>query len=483
MRTAVYMRVSTEDQAREGFSIPAQREKLLAYVHSQGWEVAAIYADEGVSAKDTNRPELHRLLRDIREGSIDVVLVYRLDRLTRSVLDLYRLLQEFEAYDVRFKSCTEVYDTTTAIGRLFITLVAALAQWERENLAERVKLGMEQMVKERKRPGGPPPFGYELLEGKLMIQPVEAAGVREMFARYEKGESPRQIAEWANRQGLRGKNGASWSASAVLRLLKNPVYHGALRWNYTDSLQRQNAPEEWLIEEATHPAIIDKACFARVQQKMAARGSLHPRVLGSSFSFSGLLYCSRCHAPMRGKTAKSKSGTRLYMHRYYVCKNKPSGHCDAPAIREDRLEQAILSELMPYAKEALAAFAQARESLRSPDGVTAEELEQKRARKRRRWEAAYEEGLLSLEAFREKLAALQPESTGQDPPPAASLPAASAPDPALLTAWPLIWSHASEEERRQLIAILVRRVEATVSSPETGQRHERAICLHHLVFH
>ncbi|MGF9826753.1 recombinase family protein, partial [Brevibacillus agri] len=132
MRTAVYMRVSTEDQAREGFSIPAQREKLLAYVHSQGWEVAAIYADEGISAKDTNRPALKRLLRDIREGNIDVVLVYRLDRLTRSVLDLYRLLQEFEKYDVRFKSCTEVYDTTTAIGRLFITLVAALAQWERE---------------------------------------------------------------------------------------------------------------------------------------------------------------------------------------------------------------------------------------------------------------------------------------------------------------------------------------------------------------
>lgn len=483
MRTAVYMRVSTEDQAREGFSIPAQREKLLAYVHSQGWEVAAIYADEGISAKDTNRPALKRLLRDIREGNIDVVLVYRLDRLTRSVLDLYGLLQEFEKYDVRFKSCTEVYDTTTAIGRLFITLVAALAQWERENLAERVKLGMEQMARERKRPGGPPPFGYELLAGELTVQPAEAAGVREMFARYEKGESPRQIAEWANREGLRGKNGARWSASAVLRLLKNPVYHGALRWNYTDSLQRQNAPEEWIIEEATHPAIIDKACFARVQKKMAARGSLHPRVLGSSFSFSGLLYCSRCNAPMRGKTAKSKSGGRLYVHRYYLCKNKQAGRCDAPAIREDRLEQAILTELMRYAKEALAAYAEARESLRPVAGASAEELERKRERKRRRWEAAYEEGLLSLEAFREKMAALQSEADESNPPRAAFLPAAPLPAPSLLTEWPLIWSHASEEERRLLVSILIRRVEATVSSTAAGQRQERAICLQHLVFH
>lgn len=476
MRTAVYMRVSTEDQAREGFSIPAQREKLLAYIHSQGWEVAAIYADEGVSAKDTNRPALQQLLHDIREGNIDVVLVYRLDRLTRSVLDLYRLLQQFEKYDVRFKSCTEVYDTTTAIGRLFITLVAALAQWERENLAERVKLGMEQMARERKRPGGPAPFGYELLEGRLTVLPVEAACVREMFARYEKGESPRQIAEWANRQGLRGKNGARWSASAVLRLLKNPVYHGALRWNYTDSHQRQNAPDEWIIEEAAHPAIIDKACFDRVQKKIAARGSLHPRVLGSSFSFSGLLYCSRCRAPMRGKTAKSKSGGRLYVHRYYLCKNRQAGRCDAPAIREDRLEQAVLSELMLYAEEALAALWEAQESLRASDGPTAAELEQKRERKRRRWEAAYEEGLISLEAFREKMAALQPEPQAQRPPPTASLA------PGLMTEWPLIWSHASEEERRLLITMLIRRLEATVSF-EAGRRHERAVRLQRLVFH
>lgn len=190
MRTAVYIRVSTDDQAREGFSIAAQREKLLAYIYSQGWEVADIYADEGVSAKDTNRPALTRMLADISRGCIDVVLVYRLDRLTRSVLDLYQLLQEFERYGVHFKSCTEVYDTTTAMGRLFITLVAALAQWERENLAERVKMGMGQMVRERKRPGGPPPFGYVLREGQLQLHPEEAKLVRTMFTQYLIGNSP-----------------------------------------------------------------------------------------------------------------------------------------------------------------------------------------------------------------------------------------------------------------------------------------------------
>lgn len=205
MRTAVYIRVSTEDQAREGFSIPAQREKLLSYVHSQDWTLSKLYVDEGVSAKDTNRPALAELLQDVRSGKIDVVLVYRLDRLTRSVLDLYQLLQEFERYRVHFKSCTEVYDTTTAMGRLFITLVAALAQWERENLAERVKLGMEQMVKERKRPGGPPPYGYVLVDGALQLHPGEAGTVRTMFEQYLQGASPRRIAEQANSLGARGK--------------------------------------------------------------------------------------------------------------------------------------------------------------------------------------------------------------------------------------------------------------------------------------
>jgi len=486
MSTAVYVRVSTDDQAREGFSIPAQREKLLSYIHSQSWELVDIYADEGVSAKDTNRPELARLLADIRLGKIDVVLVYRLDRLTRSVLDLYQLLQEFEQYRVRFKSCTEVYDTTTAIGRLFITLVAALAQWERENLGERVKMGMGQMVRERKRPGGPPPFGYELLDGQLIINPGEADGVRFMFEQYARGESPRRIAEITNHQGWRGKNGALWKASAVLRLLKNPVYYGALRWNYANGEQRQNPPDHWLVEEKTHPAIVDEACFLRVQKRMTARSSRHPRSLGSGFLFSGLLFCSRCGADMRGKTTRTKrAGARQYIHHYYWCKNKLTGTCNAPAIREDRLEQVIVKELLHYPVEARLAASEALSVLRSKEApVDPGQIEQKRQQKRQRWEQAYEEGLLSLHDLRAKLQEIEQKKPTSDRVPVSPAPCPFLPFPdddclKRLSNWEQLWSLATGEERKLLIGCLIKRVEAEVCPGEKN----RAICLRLISFH
>lgn len=488
MRAAVYIRVSTEDQVREGFSIAAQRERLLAYLHSQGWELSDSYADEGVSAKDLQRPELTRLLDDVRQNKMDVVLVYRLDRLTRSVLDLYQLLQTFDLHGVHFKSCTEVYDTTTAIGRLFITLVAALAQWERENLAERVKMGMGQMVRERKRPGGPPPYGYALQDGQLQIQTDEACHVRLMFERYAQGHSPRRIAEEVNLRGARGKNGAPWSASAVLRLLKNPVYYGALRWNYAHSaphLRRQREQGDYLLEEAVHPAIIDEPTFQRVQQRMAARGSRHPRVLGSSFLFSGILYCARCHAEMRGKTTHSKGkGGNHYSHTYYSCSNKGKGLCNTAPIREDRLEQALLQKLQESPPETSTFWREVcRDAHTNPafpaHAPASDTIWEER---RRRWEEAYEAGILTLAELRKKLQELEQKKLAEKEklPSLPHMRHEEERDEQQPLTWKKIWSESTREQRRQLAMSLIQRLEVE-ASPAFGSGNRRGVIIQQIL--
>jgi len=343
-RAALYIRVSTEEQAKEGFSIAAQREKLTWYASSQDWLIVDHYIDDGYSAKDLDRPALQRMLYDVRLGKIDIVLVYRLDRLTRSVLDLYQLLEEWERVQVSFRSCTEVYDTTTAIGRLFITLVAALAQWERENLAERVKLGMEQMAQEEKRPGGPPPYGYRLQRGSLQLNPQEAHVVRTIFSLHEAGKSLSDIARELNDRKLPSRTGARWSSATLSHMLQNHVYYGALRWNYAEGGQKKNSPDAWIIREGTHPPIIDKETFLAAQRLLGARRHQHARALASDFLFSGKLICAHCGALMYGKTIRTKKKEGVYYHnRYYFCKKQRQKECDAPAIREAALEELFLS--------------------------------------------------------------------------------------------------------------------------------------------
>src|SRR5690625_963900 len=193
MRTALYIRVSTREQL-DGYSISAQKRQLTAYCESQGWDVIGYYVEEGESAKDTNRTELQRMLGHVEEGLIDCVLVYKLDRLTRSVADLYDLLKIFDKHKCKFKSATEVYDTTSAMGRMFITLVASFAQFERERLSERVSMGMEQLTHEGKWKGGHVGFGHDRKDGEFIIVEHEAAVLRDMYKWYLEGLSDRKIA-------------------------------------------------------------------------------------------------------------------------------------------------------------------------------------------------------------------------------------------------------------------------------------------------
>jgi site-specific DNA recombinase len=339
MKVAAYIRVSTHEQVEEGYSIPAQRNKLEAYALSQEWEIVQFYVDEGISAKDMDRPELQRMLKGVREGLFDCVLVYKLDRLTRSVMDLYTLLDTFEKHNIKFKSATEIYDTTTAIGRLFITLVSALAQWEREQLGERVSFGMQQKAKEGKWTVSTPPFGYISNDSQLTINASDAAIVKEIYTLYLSGMGMWKIAKNLNDRGLKTKRNKPWGQTSVHYILTNPIYKGTTRYNF-----RVNNEQYFEMDDVA-PAIISEEEFNLTQQMMENRKSVHPRQATSRFMFSKVLKCSRCGSTLIGKSSTTKRGDKKYYSYNYICQNKLRGTCDLPTINENFFEQKFL-ELM-----------------------------------------------------------------------------------------------------------------------------------------
>jgi site-specific DNA recombinase len=339
MKVAAYIRVSTHEQVEEGYSIPAQRNKLEAYAISQGWEIVQFYVDEGISAKDMDRPELQRMLKGVKEGIFDCVLVYKLDRLTRSVLDLYQLLDTFDKHNCKFKSATEIYDTTTAIGRLFITLVSALAQWERENLGERVSFGMQQKAKEGKWTVSTPPFGYDLNDSILSINHTEAAIVKEIYSLYLSGTGMWKIARNLNDRGLKTRRNKPWRQNSIDYILKNPIYKGTTRYNF-----RVNQEQYFEVDEVA-PLIITEDEYNLTQQMMNQRKAVHPRQATSRFIFSKVLKCARCGSTLIGKSSTSKRGDKKYYSYSYYCPNKKTGVCDLPNINENFFEQKFIHML------------------------------------------------------------------------------------------------------------------------------------------
>ena len=287
MNCVLYVRVSTDEQAREGFSIAAQKERLKAFALSQGWDIVGEYTEEGWSAKNTDRPQLKKLMKDIEKGNIDIVLVYRLDRLTRSVLDLYKLLKIFDDNDTAFKSATEVYDTSTAMGRLFITLVAALAQWERENLSERVKFGVSQMLDEGKRPGTTSNYGYKFdKDFNCTIIEEEANVIRMMFKWYLDGYGYVSIANMLNERGYeKPKRANKWGGEVVKKCLTNPIYVGHYKWG--DRNFKNN-----------HISIVDELTFQKAQLIRNDRTPKTSRL--GKFSLTGILRCGECDHRMIG---------------------------------------------------------------------------------------------------------------------------------------------------------------------------------------
>src|SRR5256712_1206434 len=230
VRVAVYARVSTEDQAKEGFSLEAQRERLEAYCLARDWSVAARYVDEGHSGRNIRRPAYQKMMSERDEW--DALLVIKMDRIHRNSRNFMEMMENLQEWGKDFVSASESLDTSTAMGRFVMDIIQRIAQLESEQIGERVKMGMTQ--KARVGPGilgFHPPLGYDIAEGRLVPIATEAEVVREMFDLCLEGRTLEETAADLNANGRRTKRDTAWTPIKVYRILHNPVYAGFLRWH------------------------------------------------------------------------------------------------------------------------------------------------------------------------------------------------------------------------------------------------------------
>jgi len=278
-RCAIYTRKSSEEGLEQEFnSLAAQREACEAYIRSQqheGWLLARNrYDDGGFSGGNLERPAAQRLLTDIRAGRIDIVVVYKVDRLTRSLADFARLVELFDAQGVSFVSVTQQFNTTSSMGRLTLNVLLSFAQFEREVTGERIRDKIAASKKKGMWMGGNVPLGYDANERTLVINPAEAETVRRVFALYRELGCVRRVKEEADRLGLRTKcstttngterGGKPFSRGHLYTLLSNPIYTGHIA-------------HKGELHPGQQAALIDDESWSTVRDQLAANTSNHRR--------------------------------------------------------------------------------------------------------------------------------------------------------------------------------------------------------------
>lgn len=350
MRCAVYTRKSTSEGLEQDFnSLDAQREACMAFIASQrgeGWTaVNEHYDDGGFTGANTDRPGLKQLISDIKRGKINCVVVYKVDRLSRSLLDFSRLLEFFDKYDVSFVSVTQNFNTKTSMGRLTLNILLSFAQFEREIISERTRDKMAASRMKGKFVGGFVPFGYRLDKEKhrLVPHPETADEVRFIFESLLQERSVAKVLTLLSARGIglrerKCKNGVVLTAKPISRthlynMVHNPLYMGKVLY-------------KGKMYEGEHEGLISEETFNAVQEMLRnswkSHGFARNRVEGV---LRGLLYCGKCGSPMVPTYGK-KNGRK---HFYYICqKCQKEGYqkCPTRTVRQKEFDEAVLARLI-----------------------------------------------------------------------------------------------------------------------------------------
>ncbi|MCZ2343087.1 MAG: recombinase family protein [Bacteroidales bacterium] len=359
IRCAIYTRKSTEEGLEQEYnSLDAQRDAGENYIKSQaseGWvALAEQYDDGGFTGGNMDRPALKRLMADIEAGKIDAVVVYKVDRLSRSLLDFAKMMQAFEKHNVSFISVTQSLNTSNSMGRLMLNVLLSFAQFEREVTGERIRDKIAATRRKGKWTGGWPILGYDVdpVTHKLIVNAVESGRVKTIFKLYlERGSMMPVVEElakrgWRNKQwqtrkaGVRG--GMVFTRTSLYKLLTNVVYIGKVKYKKE-------------VHDGEHEGIIDPAVWQQVQAQLERNGRAGGAPINNKYGamLKGLIRCVPCKCAMSPSIATRRKTKR---YRYYVCQvAQKTGWktCPSKSIPAGQIEELVVKQLKKVGKDPL----------------------------------------------------------------------------------------------------------------------------------
>jgi DNA invertase Pin-like site-specific DNA recombinase len=355
MKAALYIRVSTNHQIDKD-SLPFQRKELINYskyvLNINDYEV---FQDAGYSGKNTDRPEYQQMISRCRAGEFSHIVVWKIDRISRNLLDFAEMYEELKELEVTFVSKNEQFDTSSAMGEAMLKIILIFAELERKMTAERVKAIMLARAEKGQWNGAGVPLGYQwsASEGFPVVDPDESQTISMIYNAYASEKSTTAIVRMLSEMHIPTKRGGIWGTKGVVDIIRNPFYKGTYRYNYRKSGRgKKKDPSEWIIVDDNHEAIIDKKLWAlcnAIMDKNAKKNSSQFRQKKHTHIFSGLIRCAECGEVFHSsKDSRRSSG---FIPSRYRCKSDAYGHgCDAKIITDVTLGPFVFNYILNILK-------------------------------------------------------------------------------------------------------------------------------------
>ncbi|SHF80416.1 Recombinase [Caldanaerobius fijiensis DSM 17918] len=421
---AIYARKSVLTE--KGESIENQVRRGIAYCEARGWNYIVYDKDEGYSGKNTDRPDFERMMADAEKGKFQYIISYKLDRISRSVLDFSDFIEKLNQLGIGYISITENFDTSTPVGRAMMMIIAVFAQLERETIAERVRDNMIDRAKLGKWNGGPVPMGFDVekkeffVDGKkkkaskLVINPHESEIIMQFYLwyYYDPNSSIRRNVVRANKMGILTKRGGRWNDNQMARILQNPIYciadeeayeyflkegvtivsrkeefdgkHGLILYNRRRPYKkttRERDKSEWILAVGEHEGFIPSKIYIGVQNKLKENSLKAPRTgQGIKSVLSGLVKCGICKRTMVLSYSKRHKNDDDYTYAYFRCstKEKQGIDCGNKNIRADVIEDAVIEELKKLSLDREYIYERIKELIKSNDSKKPTLLKEKK---------------------------------------------------------------------------------------------------------